>query len=116
MSTLDTGRKGERIAARWLKRHGCRILERNYRAGRYEIDLIAAEKATDTVVFVEVKTRSEGGTGRPSDAVNAQKRRFLRLAADRWRREHDAFERRMRFDVIEVLLPDGAVNRIENAF
>ncbi len=116
MSTLDTGRKGERIAAHWLKRHGCRILERNYRAGRYEIDLIAAEKTTGTVIFVEVKTRTEGSLGRPADAVNASKRRFLRLAADRWRIEHDAFEQSIRFDVIEVLLPDGAVNRIENAF
>ena len=116
MSTLLTGQKGERIAERWLRRHGCRILERNYRAGRYEIDLIAEEKATGTVLFVEVKARSEGAWGRPSDAVNAQKRRFLRLAAERWLSEHDAYERSARFDVIEVFLPDGAVNRIESTF
>ena len=116
MSTLLTGQRGERIAERYLRRHGCRILERNYRAGHHEIDLIAEEKATGTVLFVEVKARSEGGRGRPADAVNAQKQRFLRLAAEQWLSAHDARERSARFDVIEVLLPDGAVNRIENAF
>lgn len=116
MSTLHTGQTGERIAERWLKRHGCRILARNYRAGRHEIDLIAEEKATGTVLFVEVKARSEGGLGRPAEAVDANKRRFLRLAAEQWLSEHDAQACSARFDVIEVLLPDGAVNRIENAF
>ena len=116
MSTLDTGRHGERVAARYLKRNGYRILARNYRAGRHEIDLIAEERATDTIVFVEVKTRSEGSWGRPMEAVNASKQRFLRLAAEQWLSEHDAFGRSARFDVIEVLLPDGAVNRVENAF
>ena len=116
MSTLQTGKKGERAAERYLRRNGCRILARNYRAGRHEIDLIAEEKATGTILFVEVKTRSEGSWGRPMEAVNASKQRFLRLAAEQWLSEHDAFGRSARFDVIEVLLPDGAVNRVENAF
>lgn len=116
MSTLLTGQTGERIAARWLRRSGCRILACNYRAGRHEIDLIAEERRTGTILFVEVKTRTEGGLGRPAEAVNAQKQRFLRLAAGQWLMEHGAQERSARFDVIEVLLPGKTVNRIENAF
>ena len=116
MSTLDTGNRGERAAERYLKRHGCRILARNYRAGRHEIDLIAEEKATGTIVFVEVKARSEGGMGRPSEAVDRSKQRFLRLAAETWLSQNGARERSARFDVIEVLLPSEAVNRVENAF
>ena len=116
MSTLHTGQRGERIAARYLRRNGCRILARNYRAGRHEIDLIAEDKATGTIVFVEVKTRTEGGLGRPAEAVDANKQRFLRLAAEQWLSENDARDCSARFDVIEVLLPEGALNRIENAF
>ena len=116
MNHLETGRHGERVAARWLKRNGCRILERNYRAGRHEIDLIALEKATGTILFVEVKTRAEGGPGRPMDAVDRSKQRFLRLAAQQWMTEHGMVERGARFDVIEVLTPSDLVNRVENAF
>ena len=116
MNHLETGRHGERVAARYLKRHGYRILEKNYRAGHHEIDLIAQEKATGLYVFVEVKTRTEGGLGRPMEAVNRQKQRFLRLAAEQWIREHNLFEHGARFDVIEVLTPSDAVNHVENAF
>ena len=116
MNHLDTGRHGERVAARFLKRNGCRILERNYRAGRHEIDLIAWEKATETVVFVEVKTRAEGGLGRPMDAVTRSKQHFLRLAAERWIAEHNAYDCGARFDVIEVLTPSNLVNHVQNAF
>ena len=116
MSTLDVGRRGERVAARFLKRSGCRILARNYRAGRHEIDLIARDRATGTIVFVEVKTRTEGSFGRPADAVDARKQRFLRLAAQSWILQHGMEEANARFDVIEVLQPGDRVNRIENAF
>lgn len=116
MSASDTGRRGERAAARFLKRSGCRILARNYRAGRHEIDLIAEERKTGTIVFVEVKTRTEGGYGRPMDAVDRNKQRFLRLAAETWIRENGMETRSARFDVIEVLEPGDSVNRIENAF
>ena len=107
MNTRETGQTGERAAERYLKRNGFRILARNYRAGRHEIDLIALDKATDTVVFVEVKART---------AVNAAKQRYLRLAAQQWLAENGGAERSARFDVIEVFLPEGSVNRVENAF
>ena len=116
MNTADTGRTGERIAVRYLKRNGYRILARNFRAHRHEIDVIAREKATGTVAFVEVKTRTPGSYGRPADAVDRDKQRFLRLAAQSWLIQNGGVEQPARFDVIEVLLPKKTVNHLINAF
>lgn len=116
MNTAETGKTGEQIAARYLKRNGFRILETNYRAHRHEIDLIAREKSTGAVVFVEVKTRTPGSLGRPAEAVNASKQRFLRLAAESWLLGNGGIEQPARFDVIEVMLPEETVNHIVNAF
>ena len=116
MTTAETGKTGERLAVRFLKRGGYRILAKNWRAHRHEIDVIAREKSTGTVVFVEVKTRTPGSFGRPADAVNADKQRFLRLAAESWLLQNGGTEQPARFDVIEVLLPEKRINHIVNAF
>ncbi len=116
MNKADTGKTGEALAARYLKRNGCRIIEKNYRAHRHEIDLIVRERASGMIAFVEVKTRTPNSYGRPADAVDAAKRRFLRLAAEQWLMEHGGTEQPARFDVIEVLLPEKTVNHIINAF
>lgn len=119
MSAADSGEKGrlgERLAEKTLRKAGCRILERNYRAGRHEIDLIAQQRRDGTLLFVEVKARTDGSYGLPCEAVGVQKQRFLRLAAESYlaafRGEYSA----ARFDVIEVYLPMGRVEWIENAF
>ena len=116
MNTAQTGKTGEDLATRYLKRNGYRILERNWRAHRHEIDLIAQENGAGTIVFVEVKTRTPGSYGRPADAVGGDKRRFLRLAAESWLLANGGIEQPARFDVIEVLLPEKTVNHIVNAF
>jgi putative endonuclease len=116
MTAAETGRIGERLAARYLRRSGYRILERNWRSHQHEIDIIAREKRTGTVVFVEVKTRTPGSFGRPADAVDRNKQRFLRLAAQSWLIANGGLEQPARFDVIEVLLPEKHVNHIPNAF
>jgi putative endonuclease len=116
MNTAETGKIGEDLAARHLRRHGFRILERNWRSHRHEIDIIAREKRTGTVVFVEVKTRTPGSYGRPADAVDRDKQRFLRLAAESWLVSNGGIEQPARFDVIEVFLPEKTVNHIVNAF
>lgn len=95
---------GEEVAVRFLERAGYRILARNWRAGRLEIDLVARDG--DTVVFVEVKTRRPGPQD-PAEAVDRRKRARLRKAAARWiatRRER-AVE--YRFDVVSVILGPG---------
>lgn len=74
------GKKGEKIAEKFLKRKGYKVLQRNYRCSFGEIDLIAVDG--DYLVFVEVKTRSEVGSILPQHAVDLRKqRRLARLAA-----------------------------------
>ena len=123
-SSSETGRIGEEIAARYLEDRGFRVMERNYRFERSEVDLVCflpAPRYEDggELVFVEVKTRRGIGFGLPEEAVGPEKRRHLVKAARAW-----LYERRMegslcRFDVISVMLKEGAepeINHIENAF
>ena len=116
MTTAEIGRIGEWLAVRHLRRCGYRILAKNWRAYRHEIDIIARERSTGTVVFVEVKTRTPGSFGRPADAVDRNKQRFLRLAAESWLMQNGGTEQPARFDVVEVRLPEKTVNHIVNAF
>lgn len=75
-----TGRLGEEAAARWLLAAGYELVARNWRAGRYELDLVA--RRDDGLHFVEVKTRREGALTAPEEALTPQKRQALRRAAE----------------------------------
>ena len=99
---MNTGRWGERLAAGYLFFHGYRILERNYRCGRYEIDIVARERRTGILVFAEVKTRSSTSFGRPLDAVTTKKQLFLTRAAQGYLNARRIPDARTRFDVVEV--------------
>ena len=101
----STGRIGEEIAAAWLGRRGLRVIARNWRAGRGEIDIVASEGRT--IVFVEVKTRRLGPGGRPGEAVDRRKRRVLTRAAGAWIAAHPGTGGAFRFDVVEVTLAAG---------
>jgi putative endonuclease len=109
------GDRGEREAARWLRRQGLRILVRGYRTPRGEVDLIARDG--DTVVFVEVKTRR---AGEPAEAVTAEKQRRISLAALQFLKRHGLLETRSRFDVVALVWPAASraptVEHIRNAF
>ena len=103
---MNTGRRGERLAAWYLFFHGCRILERNYRYGRYEIDIIASRGGM--LHFVEVKTRSVMGWSSPESAMTPDKCRALLRGAAAYislkRMPHEP-----QFDLIAVdILPDGS--------
>lgn len=110
------GRLGERVAARWLARHGWRVEAERFRSGHRDVDLIV-RRGSD-VAFVEVKTRRGLGFGDPAAAVGWRKRRELTRSAlvwaDRFGRPGDAY----RFDVVAVLLLPGGVRvrHVENAF
>ncbi len=110
--------RGERLAARYLRRERYKILYRNFRSRRGgEIDLVCREG--DTLVFVEVKTRSREDFGRPLDAVNRQKQRRISLGAFAWLRLLGNPDILFRFDVVEVVVAEGQEPRIElvrNAF
>jgi len=102
--SLTVGSFGERYAAHYLRLHGYTVKERNYRAGHHEIDIVAT--TWKTIAFVEVKARSyhpsEMDTAPPpGHAVNADKRRFTRLAARQYLYEHPT-KKKPRMDVIEI--------------
>ena len=96
------GDRGERAAARYLRRQGFRILVRGYQTPRCEIDLIARDGAT--LVFIEVKTRRSGA---PAEAVTPEKQRRLTLAALQFLKEHGLLEQPARFDVVAIIWPDA---------
>jgi putative endonuclease len=116
---LRLGARGEKLAARHLRRHGFKILYRNFR-GRQggEIDVVCRDR--DTLVFVEVKTRTREDFGRPLDAVNRAKQRRISLGGLAWLRLLGNPDILFRFDVVEVtMVADEAAPRIElirNAF
>ena len=114
---LRLGARGERIAARALRRSGYRVVARNYRPGRRrsdaELDIVAWEGRT--LAVVEVKTR-RGGFGIPAERVDREKRRRIRRSASRmWRRESSRKRippgSRLRMDVVEVWFPGAPVFR-----
>lgn len=107
---------GEDFAASYFQKLGYEITERNYHSRYGEIDLIA-EKG-DTVIFVEVKTRSHDCLDRAAGAVTPGKQKKLVLTALRYISENHT-EKIMRFDVFEVYHRNGRIykfNHIENAF
>lgn len=121
----EIGNFGEDSAVKYLRRKRYRILERNYITGKLELDIIA--RKGKEIVFIEVKTRSVESLdsdmpyGRPSDAVNLEKRRNTVNAAYAYMRKNPS-ELNMRIDVIEVYLDKNAkkphiltINHFENA-
>ncbi|HEY6166972.1 MAG TPA: YraN family protein [Verrucomicrobiae bacterium] len=109
---LQHGRLGERVAKRHLRRVGLKFLTANFRSARGEIDLIFRDG--DCLVFVEVKTRSSEEWTRPAAAVNAHKRRLLSQSALDYLRLLKNPEVKIRFDIVEVLLADGAVREVRH--
>lgn len=97
-------KRGENLAVKHLKRAGYRILERNVRLGRYEIDIIARDK--DTICFVEVRTRLENDPVPPEDSLTRAKRLHLRHAAQQYIARHRNPAAYYRFDVVAVILPE----------
>lgn len=109
------GIKGEEIAAAYLKNEGYNILKRNYKVPYGEADIIAKDK--DTVVFVEVKTRTNKSFGHPFEAVDFRKQeRLKRIALFYIKSIKTNFK--VRFDVISITSEAGEhkINHIKEAF
>ncbi|MEO8814918.1 MAG: YraN family protein [Mycobacterium sp.] len=105
MTTLtraQLGALGEQLAVDHLTGQGWAILARNWRCRYGELDVIAADPATRTVVFVEVKTRTGDGYGGLAYAVPAGKVRRLRRLAGLWLTGQDDHWKALRLDVIGV--------------
>lgn len=104
------GEEGEASAARHLARHGYRILGRNFRTARGEIDLIASDH--ETLVFVEVKARADDRMGTPAAAVDQRKQERIRRAAEWYCARYKMHSRAIRFDVVAIS-GHGPARRIE---
>lgn len=109
---LRRGALGERAAQKHLQRAGLKFLTANFRSEHGEIDLIFRD--VDCLCFIEVKTRSSEAWTRPADAVDARKRRLLSLTALAYLRRLKNPEVKFRFDIVEVLLADGAVREVRH--
>jgi putative endonuclease len=114
--TLSTGIQGEEIACRFLSRKGYRILDRNWRSGHWELDIIA--RIENTIVFCEVKTARTGRYGSAIEWVTPRKVRHIASAALNYMTSHDVQGCSFRFDVIGLDVREGAmeITHIENAF
>ena len=122
-SRKRVGRKGEALAAAYLEKKGYRILERNYRFHRAEVDLVCFQPATKyedggELVFVEVKARSTHAYGAPETAVNSSKQKNLTRAARSYLYEHRMEGALCRFDVLAITMVGGQIDihHIEGAF
>lgn len=117
------GERGERHAARLLRRKGHRLLfagKRN-RFGEFDLVTIDERTAERRLVFVEVKTRRNERAGAPAEAVTPEKQRRLTRAAAAFLKTHDLTDHPMRFDVVGIVWPVDArrpvkVTHLEGAF
>ena len=112
-----TGDKGENYACDLLIEKKFKIIERNYRYGHGEIDIIAFDN--DVLVFIEVKTRKNLEFGPAISAVTKGKQRQIRKSAEAYLIEQNISDSDCRFDVIGVLLQGNEraiIDHIENAF
>lgn len=106
---------GEREAATWLDKHGYTILEKNWRFKKAEVDLIALYE--NTLILVEVKTRSTDYYGPPEISVSVGKQKMLCLAAQAYL-EEKKLNVEIRFDIISIITRHNGtrISHIPNAF
>lgn len=108
----DLGKWGEDEAALYYEDRGYEILERDWKVGKRDIDLIALTEDKDTLVFVEVKTRQNNDLQEPEEAVDVKKMRNLAIAANAYVKLH-CLDMDVRFDIISVIGKCSCVESIE---
>ena len=108
----DLGKWGEDEAALYYEDRGYEILERDWKVGKRDIDLIALTEDKDTLVFVEVKTRQNNDLQEPEEAVDVKKMRNLAIAANAYVKLH-GLDMDVRFDIISVIGKCSCVESIE---
>ena len=109
---VQLGTRGEKLACGFLRRQGYKILYRNFRARHGgEVDIVCRDG--DALVFIEVKTRRRDDTTRPSEAINAAKRKLISRGAIAWLQLLDNPDIVSRFDVVEIVLGQNEGPRFE---
>lgn len=112
------GKWGEEYAANYLLGKGYDILERDWRIGHRDIDIIARSPEGDTVVFVEVKTRTSDVVTDPRDAVDLRKIRSIGWAANAYVKQRNVIDL-LRFDIISIVGSNDTnanITHVEDAF
>lgn len=107
----DLGKWGEQLAADFLQRKGYTILERDWKSGHRDLDIIAMDG--ETIVFVEVKTRSNRLFTDPVEAVGYQKIRNLQLAANHYVK-YRHIDNEIRFDIVSIIGNEESGAEIEH--
>ena len=119
---IELGARGEALAVKHLKRLGYKIVEQNFRVRAGEIDIIGEQDGT--LVFIEVKTRTDTRFGPPFESITAKKKKHLSIVALEYMSRHDCHDRPARFDVVSVQFDtnkpkrfsDARIEIIKNAF
>jgi putative endonuclease len=112
MTKRETGKKGEKLALQFLGNNGYDIVETNYRCPEGEIDIVARQR--DTLVFIEVRTKTSRLFGTPEESITAVKAARLRTLAARYGQDHDGLPDAWRIDVVAIELNrSGRPSRIE---
>jgi putative endonuclease len=111
----NLGQKGEDLATDHLKKAGFKILFRNWKWGKHEIDIIAENK--NFVIFVEVKTRTDDFQMHPVTAVTTEKQKSIIFAADGYLKKFNV-DKESRFDIITIIKTGDSfqIDHIEDAF
>lgn len=111
MGNKSLGDLGEELAAKYLIQRGYRILVRKYRCYFGEIDIVAQDK--DTLVFVEVRSKSSSEFGFPSESINIMKRERLKKVAIAFQKRFNLLDYNSRFDCVSILFDDKKAMKIE---
>ena len=113
---IEIGRQGEDLAADWLVRSGFTLLHRNWRHGRYEVDILAGRMGVLHVI--EVKTRRSTAYGHPEEGVNRKKIEHMLQGASAWLHKRSVQHgrwpvyRRVQYDVLAITLTRGQAPEI----
>ena len=107
----ELGKWGEDLATDFLEKKGYEIIERDWKSGHIDLDIIAQEGTT--LVVVEVKTRRNRLYGDPEEAVDYKKRLSLRSAINHYVKSH-RLGRKVRFDIISIVGTVGSTPEIEH--
>ncbi len=109
----ELGKWGEDEAASFLEDEGYVIIDRDWKIGRRDLDIIAMSPNGDTLVIVEVKTRTEEEFQKPEEAVDKRKMRNLAVAANAYAKEC-RIDKNMRFDIISIVCKGHQVENLEH--
>lgn len=111
------GKAGEDIALKYLESNNYKVLEKNFKCKKGEIDIIAEDMKTKEYCFIEVKTRSNRKFGTPSSAVNRTKQKRITMTAKLYIIKNKLQNKFIRFDIIEIYKKDKFyLNHLKNCY